>query len=250
MKHIIRIDQDMLGVVQFSGGAASSLVAEMVKKIHGKDNTRLVFHDTKAECFDSYRFRRQVSEYLDIPITEVSDGRSLWEIIRDNHMIPSDRFRFCTRILKQDPAEKYLATVKEPYVIYNGFGREEWRRIQKSLARAESLGRVVKRTLYDLGISNDEVKRIIRDDWKICLPEAYKYLSHNNCIPCFVSHNKGHFKAVAKYYPEEYEKAIAVEEEIDFQVFEDITLKQLREQTLSQMDLFDMEESIPCMCSG
>jgi 3'-phosphoadenosine 5'-phosphosulfate sulfotransferase (PAPS reductase)/FAD synthetase len=238
----------MKHIIQFSGGCASTYTAYLVSKEQKKEDIILLFHDTKVECKDSYRFRRQVSEYLDIPITEVSDGRDLWEVIKDNNCLPSDRFPFCTRILKLEPAEKYLKTIQEPYILYNGFGKEEWRRIQKSLARAEGLNRVVKSPLYDLGISNDEVKRIIRDEWKICLPSAYKYLSHSNCIPCFKA-GKGHFKAIAKYYPEEFEKACKAEEEIGYTVFEDITLRQLREQVLSQLDLFSIEESIPCMCS-
>jgi 3'-phosphoadenosine 5'-phosphosulfate sulfotransferase (PAPS reductase)/FAD synthetase len=238
----------MKHIIQFSGGAASSFVAKYVADEYGRENCILLFNDTKAECKDSYRFRKQVSEYIGMEITEVSDGRDLWQVIEDNNCLPSDRFPFCTRILKQEPSEKFLKNFKEDYILYNGFGVEEWRRIQRSRARAESLNRVVKSPLYDLGISSDEIKRIIREDWKICLPEAYRYLSHNNCIPCFKA-GKGHFKAVAKYYPEEYQKAIEAEEKIGYTVFEDITLKQLRKQAFSNLDLFDVQESIPCMCA-
>lgn len=238
----------MKHIIQFSGGAASSFVAKYIVDKYGRENCILLFNDTKAECKDSYRFRKQVSEYIGMEITEVSDGRDLWQVIEDNNCLPSDRFPFCTRILKQEPSEKFLKNFKEEYILYNGFGVEEWRRIQRSRARAESLGRTVKSPLYDLKISSEEVKRIIREDWKICLSEAYKYLSHNNCIPCFKA-GKGHFKAVARYYPEEFEKACKAEEEIGYTVFEDITLAQLREQSLSQLDLFSIEESIPCMCA-
>lgn len=238
----------MKHIVLFSGGANSSFVAKMIAEKFNKKDIIFLFNDTKAEHKDSYRFRRQVSEYIGIPITEVSDGRDLWQVIEDNNCLPSDRFPFCTRILKQEPTEKFLKTIKEPYILYNGFGREEWRRVQRSQARAESLGRVVQSPLYHSHISSDEVKNIIKNEWRICLPEPYKYLSHNNCIPCFKA-GKGHFKAIAKYYPEEYVKAIEMENLIGHTVFEDISLSLLREQTSSQLDLFSIEESIPCMCA-
>ena len=39
--------------------------------------------------------------------------------------------------------------------------------------------------LMDLRNHRGNCKRINREEWKICLPEPYKYLSHNNCIPCY-----------------------------------------------------------------
>lgn len=238
----------MKHIIQFSGGAASSFVAKYVADKYGRENCILLFSDTKAECKDSYRFRKQVAEYIGMDITEVSDGRSLWELIYDKWMLPV-RIGFCTEKLKIDPCQKFLKQFKNNEItVYYGYGMEEYRRIQKAILREEERGRMVNFPLYDLKISSDEVKRIIREDWKICLPESYKYLSHNNCIPCFKA-GKGHFKAVARYYSEEFEKACKAEEEIGYTVFEDITLAQLREQGLSQLDLFSIEESIPCMCA-
>ena len=240
----------MKHIIQFSGGAASAYVAYLVVKEHGKENTILLFHDTKAEHKDSYRFRSQVSEFLGIPITECSDGRDLWEVIKDNNCLPSQFIPFCTRILKQEPAEKFLKLLcNDKYILYNGFGVEEFRRVQKVKARAELLNRVVKSPLFDLKIKNEEVKRIIKDEWKICLPDAYKYLQHNNCIPCFKA-GKSHFKAVWKYFPEEFNKAKEIEKHIGNTVFQEYSLQELEDQWENgQMEMFDIEESIPCMCA-
>jgi 3'-phosphoadenosine 5'-phosphosulfate sulfotransferase (PAPS reductase)/FAD synthetase len=94
-------------IIQFSGGCASSFVAKWVVDTYGKENVILLFHDTKAEHPDAYRFRKQVSEFIGVPITEVSDGRSLWELIWYNHALPSHFIPFCTRMLKQEPAERF-----------------------------------------------------------------------------------------------------------------------------------------------
>lgn len=240
----------MKHIIQFSGGAASAYAAYLVAKEHGKENTILLFHDTKAEHKDSYRFRSQVSEFLGIPITEYSDGRDLWEVIKDNNCLPSQFIPFCTRILKQEPAEKFLKNFNEEYILYNGFGVEEFRRVQKVKARAELLNRTVKSPLFELKIKSEEVKRIIKDEWKICLPEAYKYLQHNNCIPCFKA-GKSHFKAVWKYFPKEFNKAKEMEKLIGNTVFQEYSLEELEGQWENgQLEMFDIEESIPCMCAA
>lgn len=241
----------MKHIVQFSGGAASSYVGWLVVQKFGKENTILLHQDTKAECDDTKRFLKAVSEHIGVPITEKSDGRDLFQVIDDNNCIPSSFIPFCTTILKLKPAEKYLKSLTEPYILYNGLGMEEWGRVQKATARAEALGRTVRSLLWERQISNDEVKRIIRDEWKICLPEAYKYLSHNNCIPCFKA-GQGHFKKVLKHYPEQFAKAVEIEKKLGHTVFKDVSLTELqyRWSAGTEDNLFDDEEAgIPCMCS-
>lgn len=241
----------MKHIVQFSGGAASAYVGWLVVNKYGKENTVLLFHDTKAEHEDAYRFRQQVAEYIGLPITEASDGRSLWEVIYDNHCIPDDgRFPFCTRILKLEPADKFLSSLTEEFTVYNGFGINEWNRVQKAKVRAEMAGYEAKSILCERMISDKEVKRIIRDQWKICLPEPYQHLQHNNCIPCFKG-GKGHFFKVWKYYPEQFELAKQVEIDIGHTVFNDCSLSDLEKRWAAgkyQEEMFK-EYSVPCMCA-
>jgi hypothetical protein len=239
-----------LHIVQFSGGAASSYVAYLIAKEH-PDSTILLFHDTKAEHPDAYRFRRHVADNIRLPITEVSDGRDLWQVIEDNHCMPNSFIPFCTRVLKLEPGEKYLSQLKEPYLLYNGFGPDEWQRVQRSTIRAEAQGRTVKSPLFELGITSDQAKRIIREEWRICLPEPYQYLEHNNCIPCFKA-GKGHWYRVWKYYPEQFQKAKKMEKKIGHTVFKDTSLEELErvwELTKGQLEFDFGDDGIPCICA-
>ncbi|MFA5349649.1 MAG: phosphoadenosine phosphosulfate reductase family protein, partial [Candidatus Paceibacterota bacterium] len=217
-----------------------------------KKDIILLFHDTKTEHPDAYRFRKQVSEFIGIPITEASDGRDLWQIIDYNHCLPSSFQPFCTRLLKLEPAEKFYKSLNEEFILYNGFGIEEWKRIQRTYARAMSLNRIVKSPLFDLKIKNEEVKKIIREEWKICLPEPYKYLSHNNCLPCFKAGKKD-WKRYWKYYPEAFEKAKQAEEKIGHTVFQDYSLAEYEKfwkGEEKQIDMFEEEfDTLPCLCS-
>ena len=123
--------------------------------------------------------------------------------------------------------------------------------MQKSLARNAKMGRTVKFPLFEKKITSEECKRIIRDEWKIELPSAYKTLSHNNCIPC-AKGGKAYFKLVWQNYPERFEKMAQKEEQYGYTVFKDISLKDLgkrfqndKEWEDAQMDL---SEFIPCDC--
>ncbi len=218
----------MLHVVQFSGGAASAVVAKMVVDQFGKDHTVLLHHDTKSEDPDTYRFIDDVSNYLDVPITDRSDGRDLWQLINDNKCLPSHFIPFCTRILKTEQGAKYFKGLDADaidYVQYNGFGPDEWRRIQRATLRCESLGRKVESPLYKSNITDP--KSIICDQWGIKLPNAYKHLKHNNCIPCFKAGKKSTWYKYWRHYPEQFWRAVAAEEKIEKFVYQDKSLREL-----------------------
>jgi len=71
---------------------------------------------------------------------------------------------FCTRQLKQEMAEEYYKTLDEDYILYFGYGIEEWRRVQKQTARFMQIGRTAKYPIFESKIRNDEIKRIIQED--------------------------------------------------------------------------------------
>jgi len=244
----------MKHICLFSGGAGSAYMSWLVAK-ENPDNTILLFNQTFSEHPDADRFRSQVAEYIGLPITEISDGRDIWELIDDNKCLPSNMIPFCSRILKQEVSEKYYKTLTEDFILYIGYDVMEGRRIQRQTARIEHAGRTVKYPLMEKGLSNDAVKAIIKNEWKICLPEPYKYLRHNNCIPCFKG-GVSHFKRVWRYYPEYFQKAVEKENQIGNTVFKDQSLeeyaKDWQKELDDNVDLFDEEEldqGIPCMCS-
>lgn len=242
----------MLHVVQFSGGAASAYVAKLVIDQYGKENTILLFHDTKAEDEDARRFRDEVADYLGLAVTEVSDGRSLWELIDDNHCLPSFHIPFCTTKLKQEPGERFIRSLSSEFTLYNGFDINEWPRVQRAVTKGETVGRVVRSLLFEMRLSSEDAKRVIREDWGICLPRAYKVLNHNNCVPCFKG-GQSHFRKVWKYYPDAFARAVDVERRLDHTVFKGITLVQLAARWAAEGDQLMLAEDdvgIPCLCAG
>lgn len=240
----------MKHIVLFSGGAASSYVAWLVAQEHYK-NTILLHTPTFSEHKDADRFRCQVARMLKLPITVWGDGRDIWDLIEDEHCLPSQFIPFCTRILKQEMAEEYYATLDEDFTVYIGYGPEEWRRVQKQTARFEAIGRKSRYPLFENKIPASEIKRVITEEWKLKLPEPYAHLKHNNCIPCFKAGLKD-WKMYWQYYPEQFWEAAAKEKEQGHTVFKEKSLEELadiwkhnRDFECSQITM----DGIPCTCA-
>jgi hypothetical protein len=242
--------EDLKHICLFSGGAASSYMSWLVVQEYGKENTILLHTPTYTEHEDADRFRRQVAEYIGIPITPHEDGRNLWEVIDDNHCLPSDMIPFCTRILKLEPRIEFLKSLNDEYVLYYGFDIKEYLRAQNVYTHALVLGETVKFPLIEKMIMSKDIKKIIVNEWGICLPEPYKHLKHNNCIPCYKASTK-EWKKYWKYYPERFELAVEKEKQIGHTTFKGISLEQLADiwSKDGQMPLDLPEENIPCMCA-
>lgn len=245
----------MKHVVLFSGGANSAYVAYLVIKKYGKQDVVLLHTPTLSENHDADTFRYRVARYLKVPITEWGDGRNLNELIESYGAVPGQFMPFCTQRLKQEMKEqyyKYLSSIGENFVEYIGFGIEEWNRGQKALARAKANGREVRFPIFEERIKGEEIKRIIQDEWKIPLPEAYRNgLGHNNCIPCYKAGKKS-WKIYWEKYPDAYKMAIEHEEKYGYTVFKEYSLKELANKFQNDKEWEEMqlslEDWIPCEC--
>ena len=241
----------MKHIVLFSGGCGSAYTAFLVSLKYPND-TILLHTSTFAEHPDTKRFMNDISEFLKIPITYFNDGRSLWELIDERQAIPNQFLPFCTQQLKQRQTKKYCNEMKKnkiPFILYFGYGAEEYKRMQLQYVRFLKEGIKVDYPLIKNNIKSEDIKKIIINNWKICLPITYKILKHNNCLPCFKG-GKNHFYKIWKYFPKYYMKAENAEIKHGYNVFKDITLQKLRKQFDDQLE-FDFKENInfnDCFC--
>jgi hypothetical protein len=238
----------MKHIVLFSGGAASSVAASLVAQEFPAD-TLLLHTPTFSEDADSDRFREEVAAHIGLPITDQSDGRSVWDLIEQYSALPSYWMPFCTQTLKIAQMEKFVKALDEDYALYYGYTPNEWRRLQKVSARSEVIGRKVRFPLAERNISGEECKRIITEDWGLLLPRTYRFLAHNNCVPCFKG-GKRHFYNVWKYYPAEFQRAIDAEEYTGHTVFKDKSLTELAAEWQSGKQPRGYEDDTrPCACA-
>ena len=240
-------------IVMFSGGAASSVVAKMVANKYPND-TILLHTPTGAEHPDADRFREQVAKFIGLPITIEKASKTLWELVESRKHIPNDSLPYCTSELKLAPQDRFLKRFEkqgQDFIQYLGLGVDEWGRMQKVWARNEQKVRKVEFPLLDARLTGDNSQNIIREQWKICLPQPYQYLSHNNCIPCYKG-GKAHWYKVWKHYPDRFIRAATAERNASNTVFNGVSLDELSEKWTNepeQMDLFGDMEGIPCMCA-
>lgn len=215
----------MKHIVQFSGGVGSAMAAYLVTQQYPKEDIILLYHDVPmGQDEDTYRFNEDVSKFLGIPITEVSDGRTLWEVINAHHSLPSMFIPFCTDDLKQKMGEKFYKTLTEPFILYTGYCIEEKKRVEKA---KEKMTRPTEFPVYEAGLSSKDCKRIISEEWGIKLPKAYQFFEHNNCIPCFKSTSYEYWRKVYEYFPERYQLAVKAEQLIGHTHFKQLSLFEL-----------------------
>ncbi len=244
-------------IVLFSGGIASWAAAKRVVSMHGAQNTKLLFTDTKTEDADLYRFLDDASKNTGADLVSISDGRDVWQVFKDVGYMGNSRRDPCSRILKRELAD---AWIKERYkpdecVMHIGITWDEIHRYDRLKIRklpyiyeAPMCGPPYLTKEQIFGWAKEEgLKR----------PRLYDHgFMHNNCGAFCVRAGQAHYYLLHKTMPETYREYERKEE----QVYESIgkrhpflrvtvdgelhyiSLKEFREQYITdtkQCDLFD-----------
>src|SRR4051794_34291502 len=92
----------------FSSGAGSWAAARRVADQHGTDNLVLLFADVKGEDEDNYRFLHEAAADIGGELVVVSDGRTIWDVFKDDRFLGNTRLANCSKFLKQKPARDWL----------------------------------------------------------------------------------------------------------------------------------------------
>lgn len=124
-------------VVMFSGGIGSWAAAKRVAEKHGTDDLTLLFTDTLIEDADTYRFLRDAAANVGGTLVEIAEGRTPWEVFRDEGFLANTRVDLCSRILKREPADDWLEEHHDPAdtVVYIGIDWTEIHRFERLAPR-------------------------------------------------------------------------------------------------------------------
>jgi hypothetical protein len=118
-------------VVMYSGGAGSAWVGKYVADKFGKENTILLHTDTKWEDEDNYRFMNECAEYIGVPITYKTDGRTPEDIFREKLYFGNFGTAPCSKQLKMfmtfEFIQELFAKGIKP-ILYFGIDYNEVRR--------------------------------------------------------------------------------------------------------------------------
>lgn len=202
-------------VVGFSGGVTSAWCAGWALRNFPRDEVVLLWHDTKEEHPDTYRFLREMAARLEMPITERSDGRSVTELFRDEGMLGNNQNTMCSRILKAKPGDEFRAGLRlEGFDVIKvlGYSANERKRVDRAVGHAAEEGIRVAFPVIAEGVTKQECA-----DWCSCemgvRPSAmYEYASHANCEGC-VKGGREYFLATHKHRPHVFWQRSGLEKE-------------------------------------
>ncbi|MFF4323732.1 hypothetical protein [Streptomyces sp. NPDC001568] len=228
-------------VVQFSGGVGSALAAVRVVERHGPRDMTLLIADTKVEDPDLWRFSREFSDLIQVPLTIVADGRTPWQLFHDVRFLGNDRLAPCTRHLKQIPCRRWMEENAPPESTVAYVGIEP---TKKDRPRATAITRnwapwTVEYPLLD---GPDRTKADLLTELRslgIRPPRLYELgFEHNNCGGGCVRAGQRQWRRLLDVFPERYHQAEQAEEAFRERVQKDVSiLKRQRDRTTTPLTL-------------
>lgn len=185
-------------ILGLSGGKDSAALA-----VYMRDRVpemEYIFTDTLKELPETYEYLAKLEAYLGKPIVRLNADRGFdhWLGVHGNYL-PSPRSRWCTRILKLVPFERYVG--EDDVVTYVGIRADEDREgyiSTKPNIRARF-------PFKEDGIKKADVFRIL-ENAGLGLPEYYKWRSRSGCFFCFYQ-RKSEWLGLKENHPELFEEA-------------------------------------------
>jgi len=240
----------------YSGGATSWATAKRVAAEYGTDDLTLLFTDTLVEDDDLYRFLAQSQASIGVPVTRIADGRTPEQVFIDVRFLGNNRVAPCSRVLKQEPARRWVDANCDPEdtTLYVGFDWTEPHRVESTRKGWEPY-RVEFPLMEPPLMWKHQHLEAMRAEG-IEPPRLYGMgFDHNNCGGICVRAGQGHFAKLYHAMPERYAEAEALEERVraelgDVAILRDrsggetkpLTLRELRERIEAGLavDMFDI----------
>lgn len=225
-------------IVCFSGGHPSAIAAIETVRRYGKHDVVLLNHDISphVEHEDIKRFKREVAEYLSLPITYANMPG--WETtppiavaIKNKGFKAYRSPAFCTSRLKTEPFHRWLSENGErgDNVIY-GFDPEETGRMERRTDIMQAMGYKAVFPLADW-----ERTIYATEEIGIMRPVTYQIYKHANCIGCLKA-GRQHWYCVYCLRHDIWEEAKEAEEQIGYSIIKGVYLKDLEPQFKDMRD--------------
>lgn len=251
-------------IVMFSGGIGSWAAAKRVAAQFGTGDMTLLFTDTRMEDDDLYRFLVDAAANVGAPLVRISEGRTPWEVYRDERFLGNSQIDPCSKILKRQQADQWLKANCDPSstVIYVGIDWSESHRFDDGHGHGLRPRHAVSGWQYEAPMCHPPylTKRQMLEWLKtegIDPPRLYTLgFAHNNCGGFCCKAGQGHFATLLRTMPVRYAYHEAEEAALrrllgDVSILTDrsgdgkkkpFTLKALRERIESdgQIDLFEI----------
>jgi 3'-phosphoadenosine 5'-phosphosulfate sulfotransferase (PAPS reductase)/FAD synthetase len=159
-----------------------------------------VFCDTKEELQETYEYLDILEAFLGKRIVRLSDDRGFqhWLQVYGNYL-PSPNMRWCTRMLKLIPFERYVGD--DLVYSYVGIRADENR--EGYVSKKSNIIPVFP--FKEDGITRDDVIRILNESGA-SLPKYYEWRTRSGCYFCFFQ-RKAEWVGLKEHHPDLFEKA-------------------------------------------
>lgn len=186
-------------ILSLSGGKDSTALA-----LYMRDRVptlEYVFCDTGEELSETYDYLLKIEAQLGVKVTRLNPDRPFRHYLDlYRGVLPDPRTRWCTRMLKLHPFEKYVGDA--PVVLYVGIRADEPNRTGYVSTKPNIVARF---PFVEDGITHRDVLRILKDSG-LGLPEYYSWRSRSGCYFCFFQQRR-EWIGLLERHPDLYWKA-------------------------------------------
>lgn len=190
-------------IVSLSGGKDSTALALYLR--NRIPNLEYVFCDTGEELEETYEYLKRIEAKLGVSITRLNPERRFRHYLDVyKGVLPDPRTRWCTRMLKLKPLERYVG--EDPVCLYVGIRADEPYRKGYVSTKPNIRPRF---PFVDDGLRLDDVERILTESG-LGRPAYYEWRSRSGCYFCFFQQRR-EWVGLLKRHPNLYWKAAEFE---------------------------------------
>ncbi|MCP4987631.1 MAG: phosphoadenosine phosphosulfate reductase family protein [Colwellia sp.] len=201
-------DDQYRHVLGISGGKDSAALAIYIKEHHPEIHQKIeyFFTDTGAELQEVYDFLAKLEAFLGKEIIKLSSGEDFEHWLKlHNGYLPSPQQRWCTRVMKIKPFEKFVGD--DPVITYVGIRADENR--EGYISQKPTIKAVFP--FVEEGLVRDDVFQLLEDT--VGIPKYYQWRSRSGCYFCFFQ-RQDEWLGLKKNHPALFEQAKAFENKI------------------------------------
>ncbi len=199
-------------IVMFSGGIGSWACADRVKARFGARDMTLLFTDTLSEHQDLYRFLSDAAANIGAPLIQISEGRTPFQVFRDERFLGNSSVDPCSKILKRRLADRWLKSNCDPTntVIYVGIDWSESHRFDDGKGHGLRVRRAEDGWRYEAPLTEPPYltkREMLAHASGLGLQPSSSYadgFAHDNCRGLCCKAGQGQFAHLLRVRPDVY----------------------------------------------